>query len=50
MRSVGREYKFTKIKATVKLYQKMDPPMRAVQQFEERAVDKGYTSLNEGSA
>ena len=45
LRSVEREYKLTKIKAAIKLCQKMDPSMRAVQQFEERAVEKGHTSL-----
>ena len=45
MRSVEREYKLTKIKAAMKLCQNMDPSMRAVQQFEERAVEKGHTSL-----
>ena len=50
LRSVELKYMLTKIKAAVKLYQNMDPSVRAVQQFEERAVDKGYTSLNEGSA
>ena len=44
-RSVEREYKLTKIKAAIKLCQNMDPSMRAVQQFEERAVEKGHTSL-----
>ena len=45
LRSVEREYKLTKIKAAIKLCQNMDPSMRAVQQFEERAVEKGHTSL-----
>ena len=36
--SVEREYKLTKIKAAIKLCQNMDPSIRAVQQFEERAV------------
>ena len=39
------EYKLTKIKAAMKLCQNMDPSMRAVQQFEEREVEKGHTSL-----
>ena len=43
--SVERKYKLTKIKAAMKLYQNMDPSMRAVRQFEERAVEKGHTSL-----
>ena len=45
LRSVEREYKLTKIKAAMKLCQNMDPSMRAVQQFEEREVEKGHTSL-----
>ena len=45
LRSVEREYKLTKIKAAMKLCQNMDPSVRAVQQFEERAVEKGHTSL-----
>ena len=45
LRSVEREYKLTKIKAAIKLCQNMDPAMGAVQQFEERAVEKGHTSL-----
>ena len=45
LRSVERKYKLTKIKAAIKLCQIMDPSMRAVQQFEERAVEKGHTSL-----
>ena len=43
--SVEREYKLTKIKAVMKLCQNLDPTMRAVQQLEERAVEKGHTSL-----
>ena len=45
LRSVEREYKLTKIKGAMKLCQNMDPSMRVVQQFEERAVEKGHTSL-----
>ena len=45
LRSVEREYKLTKIKAAMKLCQNMDPSMRVVQQFKERAVEKGHTSL-----
>ena len=45
LRSVEREYKLTKIKAAMKLCQNMDPSMRAAQQFEEREVEKGHTSL-----
>ena len=45
LRSVEREYKLTKIKAAIKLCQNMNPSMKTVQQFEERAVEKGRTSL-----
>ena len=45
LRSVKRECKLTTIKAAMKLCQNMAPSMRAVQQFEERAVEKGHTSL-----
>ena len=45
LRSIEREYKLTKIKVAMKLCQNMDPSMRTVQQFEERAVDKGLTLL-----
>ena len=42
---VEQEYKFTKIKAAVKLYQNVDPMMRTVRIFEERSVKKGHSSL-----
>ncbi|XP_068697706.1 uncharacterized protein [Montipora foliosa] len=45
LRSVVQEYKLTKIKAAVKLYQNADPTIRTVQMFEERAVEKGHSSL-----
>ena len=45
MRSVECEYKLTKIKEAMKLCLEMDPCMWAVEQFEERAVEKGHTSL-----
>ena len=45
LRSVEHEYKLTKIKAAMKPCQNMDPSVRAVQQFKERAVEKGHTSL-----
>ena len=37
--------KLTKIKAAVKLYQNVEPTMRTVRMFEERAVEKGHSSL-----
>ena len=45
LRSVEQEYKLTKIKAAVKLYQNVDPTMRTVRMLEERAVEKGHSSL-----
>ena len=39
LRFVEQEYKLTKIKAAVKLYQNVDPTMRTVRMFEERAVE-----------
>ena len=45
LRSIEQEYKLTKIKAAVKLYQNADPTMRTVRMFEERAVEKGHSSL-----
>ena len=45
LRSVEQEYKLTKIKAAVKLYQNADPTISTVQMFEERAVEKGHSSL-----
>ena len=35
----------TRIKSAVKLYSNQDPALRMVQQFEERASEKGYTSI-----
>ena len=45
LHSVECEYKLTKIKAAMNLCQNMDPSLRTVQQFHERAVEKGHTSL-----
>ena len=45
LRSVEREYKLAKIKAAMKLCQNTDLSMRTVQQFDERALEKGHTSL-----
>jgi len=42
---VEQEYKLTKIKAAVELYQNVDPTMRTVRMFEARAVEKGHSSL-----
>lgn len=43
LRSVERKNKLTKIKAAMKLCQNTDPSIKAVQQFEERVVEKGQT-------
>ena len=45
LRFVEQEYKLTKIKAAVKLYQNVDPTMRTVWMFEERAAEKGHSSI-----
>ena len=45
LRPVQQEYKPTKIKAAVKLYQNVDPTMRTVHMFEERAVEKAHSLL-----
>ena len=39
------EYKYTKIKAAVKLYCNADPTMAAVRSFEELAVQNGPHSI-----
>ena len=45
LRLVKHEYKFVKIRAAMKLYQNKDPSVRAVQQLEDRVVQKGHLSL-----
>ena len=45
LRSVETEYKETKVKAAVKFYQKRDPAMKMVREFEEQAESKGYQSM-----
>ena len=45
LRAIEQEYKLTKIKSAIKLYENTDPTMRLVQKFEERASEKGFTSL-----
>ena len=45
LRSVERKDKLTRIKAALKLCQNTEPSIRAVQRLEERAVEKGQTSL-----
>ena len=39
------QYKETKVKAAVKLYQSRDPAMKMVREFEEQAESKGYQSM-----
>ena len=45
LKSVGNEYKNTKIKAAVKLYCNADPTMAAVRSFEELTVQTGRHSI-----
>ena len=45
MKSVEQEYKLTKIKAVVKMYQNPDPTIKLVLDFEERAASQGNQSL-----
>lgn len=42
LRSVEYEYKLTKMKAAIRLYQNSDPTVRNVQMFEERAAEKSH--------
>ena len=41
LKSVENEYKVTKIKTAVNLYQNQDPTMKVVREFEERATETG---------
>ena len=50
LRSVETEYKETKVKAAVKLYQNRDPVMKMVREFEEQAESKGYQSMTKEAA
>ena len=45
MKSVEQEYKLTKIKTVVKMYQNLDPTMKLVLDFKERAAYQGNQSL-----
>ena len=45
MKSVEQEYKLSKIKAAIKLYNNLDPMMSTVRAFEEKAGKKGFSSL-----
>lgn len=45
MRSVENEFKVTKIKAAIKLYEDKDAAMNVVLEFEQRAETLGHQSL-----
>ena len=45
LKSVENEYKLTKIKTAVNLYQNQDSTMKVVREFEERAMENGHHSL-----
>ena len=45
LRSVEHEYKITKLKSLLKLYQNSDQTVEAVREFEELAMASGYQSL-----
>ena len=45
LKSVENEYKLTKIKTAVNLYQNQDPTMKVVREFEERATETGHHLL-----
>ena len=45
MRLVENEYKMTKIKVAIKLYENKDAAMNMVREFEERAETLGHRSL-----
>ena len=50
LRSIEREYKETKVKAAVKLFQNRDPVMKVVRDFEKRAESVGNQSLTKKAA
>jgi len=50
LRAVEMEYKLTKVKAAVKLYENKDPAMGMVREFEERAESLGHRSLVKDAA
>ena len=45
LRSVEHEYKLTKIKSLLKLYQNSDQTLESVREFEEHAMASGHQSL-----
>ena len=50
LRAAETEYKVTKIKAAVRLYENKDPAMEIVREFEERAELLGHSSLVKDAA
>ena len=46
LRSVEQEYKLSRIKAAVKLYQNPDSSLKTFQMFEEKAAEKEHSSLD----
>ena len=45
LKSVENEYRLTKIKTAVNLYENQDPTMKVAREFEERAMESGHFSL-----
>ena len=50
LRALETEYKVTKVKAAVRLYENKDPVMEMVREFEERAESLGHRSLLKDAA
>ena len=50
LHTVEMEYKVTKVKAVVRLYENKDPVMEMVREFEERAESLGHRSLVKDAA
>ena len=50
LRSVEQEYKLSRIKAAMKLYQNPDPSIKTFQMFEEKAAEKEHSSLDTDSS
>ncbi|PFX15560.1 hypothetical protein AWC38_SpisGene20212 [Stylophora pistillata] len=50
LRSIKTEYKETRVKAAVNLYQNRDPAMKMVRDFEERAESVGHQALTKEAA
>ena len=45
LKSVAQDYKLIRIKVATKLYENLDPMMRSVRTFEEKAYERGFSSL-----